>query len=165
MRRTIISSMCMAAAIVLAASCNKIEGSAASTEGNGRTVINGVAGAIGNESKAYNAYRYDVLWQENDEIYVTQADGTNDLFVLDEGKDTSKGKFVEKGKKGIHGDIEAFYPASLKTDDGYGRPPRPTTRWLRCMPSRLYPVLVPKQSTSPVSAPCCRLCLTRLSRT
>lgn len=39
--------MCITVAFVLAASCNKIEGSEASVEGDGRTVINGVAETIG----------------------------------------------------------------------------------------------------------------------
>ncbi len=111
--------MCMAAAFISAASCNKIEENTSSVGDDGRTVINGVAESIGNGTKAYNAYCYEVRWQEKDAIYVTQADGTDDLFVLEDGVDTPKGKFVEKGAKGIAGGIEAFYPASLKTDDGY----------------------------------------------
>ena len=120
MKRAFISAVCIAVVFVLAASCNKIiEEPISSVEGNGRTVINGVAEAIGNGTKAYNAYCYEVRWQANDEIYVTQADGTNDLFVLEEGEDTPTGKFVEKGSKGITGDIEAFYPASIKDGNDY----------------------------------------------
>lgn len=119
MRKAFFYAICMAAAFIPTASCNKIEEKSTSVGDDERTVINGVAESIGNGTKAYNAYCYEVRWQEKDEIYVTQSDGTDDLFVLEDGVDTPKGKFVEKGIKGITGGIEAFYPASLKTDDGY----------------------------------------------
>ncbi len=118
MRRTDISTMCMAAALVFAASCNKIDENILSVDGNGRTVINGVAEAVGGGTKAYNRYSYDVLWNECDRIYVT--DGTeDDTFTLTDGEDTPDGVFTEDNAKGISGDIEAYYPASLKTDGGY----------------------------------------------
>lgn len=117
MRRTIISTMCMAAVVLLAASCNKIEENVLSVEGNGRTVINGVAEAIGTGAKADMAYCYEVIWRENDQIYVTE--GTkDDTFTLTGGFDTDKGQFTEDNKKGISGNIEAFYPASLHTASG-----------------------------------------------
>lgn len=118
MIRTIISTMCMAAAVVLAASCNKIEEDIVSVEGNGRTVINGVAEAIGGGTKAYNEYSYIVKWNEYDQIYVTNGTGY-DTFTLTNGQDTPVGIFTEDNDKGISGNIEAFYPASLKTADGY----------------------------------------------
>ena len=117
MRRTIISAMCMAAVVLLAASCNKIEDDIVSVEGNGRTVINGVTEAIGTGTKADMAYCYEVIWRENDQIYVTE--GTkDDTFTLTGGFDTNKGQFTEDNKKGISGNIEAFYPASLHTASG-----------------------------------------------
>lgn len=118
MRRTIISTMCMAAVVLLAASCNKIEENVFSVEGNGRTVINGVAEAIGGGTKAYNEYSYIVKWNEYDRIYVTNGTGY-DTFTLTNGQDTPVGIFTEDNDKGISGNIEAFYPASLKTADGY----------------------------------------------
>lgn len=118
MRRTIISTMCMAAVVVLAASCNKIEEDIVSVEGKGRTVINGVAEAIGGGTKAYNEYSYIVKWNEYDQIYVTNGTGY-DTFTLTNGQDTPVGIFTEDNDKGISGNIEAFYPASLKTADGY----------------------------------------------
>lgn len=118
MRRTIISTMCMAAVVLLAASCNKIEEDIVSVEGNGRTVINGVAEAIGGGTKAYNEYSYIVKWNEYDQIYVTNGTGY-DTFTLTNGQDTPVGIFTEDNDKGISGNIEAFYPASLKTADGY----------------------------------------------
>lgn len=122
MKRTIISTMCVAAALVLASSCNKVEeifdpGDNTNTEENlGRTIINGVVESIG--TKAELSYGYDVLWNTGDKIYVTT--GTkDDTFTLSAGEGTTKGKFTEDNSRGITGNIEAFYPASLKTDDGY----------------------------------------------
>ena len=105
----------MAGALMAAASCNKIEEISSSL---GRTVITGVAESIGSGTKADMAYYYEVIWRENDKIYVTN--GTDDdTFTLSGGKDTSKGQFTEDHDKGIKGDIQAFYPGSLKTDAGY----------------------------------------------
>lgn len=119
MKRIIISTMfCMAVALMFAASCNKIEDNTLSVERKGRIVINGVAESIGGTTKAYNEYCYNVKWNENDKIWVT--DGTkDDTFTLTDGEDTPKGVFTEDNEKGISGNIEAFYPASLKTDNGY----------------------------------------------
>lgn len=117
--RTTTSTACIAVALMFAASCGRDVDNNLPLKINGRTVINGVAEAVGSGTKAYNAYSYEVRWQENDEIYVTQSDGTDDLLVLEDGIDTPKGRFVEKGAKGITGDIEAFYPASLKDGNAY----------------------------------------------
>lgn len=108
----------MALAIVFAASCNKQEENIPSVEGNGRTVINGVAESIGAGTKADMVYSYDVIWREGDQIYVTN-DEKEDTFTLTDGEGTPSGVFSEDNENGITGDIEAFYPASLKTDDGY----------------------------------------------
>lgn len=117
MKRTIISTIGLGVAIVLAVSCNKIEDTP-SVVTNGRTVINGVAEAIGTGTKADMAYCYEIIWRVNDQIYVT--DGTkDDTFTLSGGAGTTKGQFTEDNDKGITGDIEAFYPASLMTADGY----------------------------------------------
>lgn len=117
MRRAIISKMCIAA-LVLAASCSKIEESTPSVERDGKTVINGVAGSIGTGTKADMTYCYDVIWREGDRIYVTDGK-TDDTFTLSGGAGSNKGQFTEDNTKGVSGDIEAFYPASLKTGDGY----------------------------------------------
>lgn len=114
MRKIHISTVCIALTIVAAASCNKIEENIPAL---GRTVITGIAG-IGSDTKADMAYYYEVVWRENDKIYVTN--GTDDdTFTLSGGKDTPKGQFTEDNAKGITGDIQAFYPESLKTDAGY----------------------------------------------
>ena len=111
---------CMAVALMFAASCNKIEENIPSAEVNARTVITAVAEAIGGDTKAHNQYSYDVLWDTGDKIYVTGGGKSNTFTVSNESAGTSKGKFTEDlPSYGIKGDIEAFYPASLKTDNGY----------------------------------------------
>lgn len=119
MRRIIISTMCcMAVALMFAASCNKIEENTPSVENDGRTVINGVAEAIGTGTKADMAYCYEIIWRKGDQIYVTD-DKNYDTFTLASGEGTTKGQFEEDNEKGITGEIEAFYPASLKDGDAY----------------------------------------------
>ena len=111
---------CMAVALMFAASCNNIEENIPSAEENARTVITAVAEAIGGDTKAHNQYSYDVLWDTGDKIYVTDGGKSNTFTVSNESAGTSKGKFTEDiPSYGIKGDIEAFYPASLKTDNGY----------------------------------------------
>lgn len=110
----------MTATLVLAASCNKIEEIIPSVEKNGRTVITAVAEAIGDGTKAHNQYCYDVLWDKGDQIYVVGKDNANTFTVSEESAGTNKGMFTEDSPSyGIKGDIEAFYPASLKEDNDY----------------------------------------------
>ncbi len=115
-----ITTMCIAVAIVSAASCNKIEENIPSVEGNGRTVITAVAEAVGGGTKAHNQYSYDVLWDKGDKIYVVGEDNANTFTVSDESAGTNKGMFTEDTPSyGIKGDIEAFYPAGLKEGNDY----------------------------------------------
>ena len=109
--------MCMAGALVLAASCVRIEDKPVAPE---RTVITAVAEAVGGGTRAHNQYSYDVLWDKGDQIYVTSGGKANTFTVSDESAGTNKGRFTEDTpSKGITGQIEAFYPADLKTDGGY----------------------------------------------
>ena len=121
MKRTIKSVMCIAAAFVFAASCNKIEDNPSDSAGNGRTVITAVAEAVGSgEAKAYNQYSYEVLWDKGDRIYVTGGGKSNTFTVSDESAGANKGKFTEDTPSyGIKGDIEAFYPANLNVGNDY----------------------------------------------
>ena len=64
MRRLYISTICIAVALALASSCNKIEENPIASEGNDRTVITAVAEAVGGGTKAHNQYSYDVLWDK-----------------------------------------------------------------------------------------------------
>ena len=99
----------MVMALCLASSC-KTEENPVTKENNGKTVITAVADQIGAGTKAEMAYRYDVLWQEDDQIYVKQGT-TTDTFTLVDGEGTTKGTF--EGTKSISGAIEAFYPISV----------------------------------------------------
>ena len=57
---------------------------------------------------------------QGDQIYVTDGVKSNTFTVSDESAGTNKGRFTEDSPSySITGDIEAFYPASLKTDNGY----------------------------------------------
>ena len=119
MKRTIISAMSIAVAIVFAASCNRMEDNPIASVGNGRTVITAVAEAIGDGTKAHNQYCYDVLWDKGDQIYVVGEDNANTFTVSEESAGTNKGMFTEDTPSyGIKGEIEAFYPASLHTENG-----------------------------------------------
>ena len=140
MRRTIVSTMCMAVALLLAASCNKIEEKIPSVEENGRTVITAVAEAIGGGTKAHSQYCYDVLWDKGDKIYVTGGDKANTFTVSDESAGTNKGVFTEDTPSyGITGDIEAFYPASLHTEGG-------DYVWPAVQPNNQVPPMYAKQT-------------------
>ena len=111
--------MSMAAALMIASSCSEVELDIAS-EGSGRTVITAVAEAVGGGTRAHNQYSYDVLWDKGDRIYVSGGEKSNTFTVSDESAGTNKGMFTEDiPSYGITGGIEAFYPANLKTDDGY----------------------------------------------
>ena len=116
MRRTAITVMCLTVAMVFTASCNNDE-NIISVKSNGRTVINCVAEAVGGGTRAHNQYSYDVLWDENDKIWVTDG-SVYDTFTLVSGGGTNKGKFSEDNSHGISGNIEALYPASLHTESG-----------------------------------------------
>lgn len=107
MRRTIISTIYIAVAIVLAASCNKNDNPVSPAD---KTVITAVAEQIGAGTKVEMAYRYDALWQTRDQIHVKQGQ-TTDTFTLVDGEDTTTGTF--EGTKSISGEIEAFYPVSV----------------------------------------------------
>ena len=51
---------------------------------------------------------------------IASGEKANTFTVSDESAGTNKGRFAEDiPSYGISGDIEAFYPASLKTEGGY----------------------------------------------
>ncbi|MDO4820280.1 MAG: InlB B-repeat-containing protein [Prevotella sp.] len=125
MKRNIFSAMCMAAVVLLSASCSQNNETIVPAT-NERATFTGIAESIGGGTRAYNEYSYIVKWNENDQIYVTDNDGHDNTFTLASGKDTPVGTFSEDEMEGgtyaafISGKtVEAFYPASLKTADGY----------------------------------------------
>ena len=60
-------------------------------------------------TKAEMAYKYDVLWQENDSICVKDA-SKSAIFKLTAGAGTTRGTFTGST---VTGDVKAYYPASL----------------------------------------------------
>ena len=93
----------------LAASCQKEE---TVEQGFTPMTINAVSEGIGTATKVEMAYKYDLLWQADDKIYVT--DGTSsDTFTLSEGAGTTKGTFAQDGCTTFAGEVQAYYPQSL----------------------------------------------------
>ncbi len=69
-------------------------------------------------SKAEMAYRYDLLWQENDEILVKNA-SESAIFELVSEPGTTKGTFHCENSPFKAGDeVEAYYPQSIDTGTG-----------------------------------------------
>lgn len=115
----------MAAVVLLSASCSQ-DNETIVPATNERATFTGIAESIGGGTRAYNEYSYIVKWNESDQIYVTDNDGHNNTFTLASGKDTPVGTFSEDAMEGSTyagftsgKTVEAFYPASLKTADGY----------------------------------------------
>lgn len=100
---------------IMAASCQKeAEPDIKSFE---PMTINAVSEGIGTATKTEMAYKYDILWSEDDQIYVT--DGTsNDTFTLSAGEGTTKGTFTQNGKATFTSDVKAYYPATMVQDGG-----------------------------------------------
>ena len=114
MKKTATAMLALAAGI-LAASCQKeAEPDIKSFE---PMTINAVSEGIGTATKTEMAYKYDILWSENDQIYVTNGT-SNDTFTLSAGKGTTKGTFTQGGTASITGWVQAYYPATMVKDDG-----------------------------------------------
>ena len=128
MKRTVIFAICLIGATASVASCNKIDEKKTASFIDGKSLINAVAVTVGGETKSHNAVCYEVHWDDNDQIFVT--DGKNmDKFSLAAGMETTKGTFVQNldgelnpSKTMISGDVEIFSPASLKVGDHYEWP-------------------------------------------
>ena len=106
MKKTSIVLLALATA-GLAASCQKEE---TVEQGFTPMTINAVSEGIA--TKTEMAYKYDILWSENDKIYVT--DGTsNDTFTLSAGAGTTKGTFKQDGDVTFTGEVQAYYPATM----------------------------------------------------
>ncbi len=105
----------MFAAGILTASCHK------ETEPEVKPfkpmTINAVSEGIGTTTKTEMAYKYDILWSKDDQIYVT--DGTaNDTFTLSGGEGTTKGTFKQDGTASFTSEVQAYYPATMVQEDG-----------------------------------------------
>ncbi|MDO4824225.1 MAG: hypothetical protein Q4A08_08680 [Bacteroidales bacterium] len=111
MKKTLFAFMALAAAFV-ATSCQNDE-EFAQQPTNKPMVINAVAEGIGTGTRATMAYKYDILWSENDEIYVKSSE-ENATFTLTTGQGTTNGTFECTESPFSSGDaVEAFYPATL----------------------------------------------------
>ena len=128
MKRTVIFAICLIGATASVASCNKIDEKKTASFIDGRALINAVAVTVGGETKSHNAVCYEVHWDDNDQIFVTDGKNT-DKFSLAAGMETTKGTFVQNldgelnpSKTMISGDVEIFSPASLKVGDHYEWP-------------------------------------------
>ena len=102
MKRNIFSAMCMAAVVLLSASCSQ-DNETIVPATNERATFTGIAESIGISTRAHNAYSYDVLWDGGEQIYVKNGDKSN-TFTLSNGEGTTIGKFIEDNPaQGISG--------------------------------------------------------------
>lgn len=112
MKKTATAMLTLVAGI-LAASCQKE--AEPEIKSFGPMTINAVSEGIGTATKTEMAYKYDILWSENDQIYVTNGT-SNDTFTLSDGKGTTKGTFTQDGTASITGWVQAYYPATMVKD-------------------------------------------------
>ena len=128
MRKTAILAISLTVAIASVLSCNKMDEKRTGIHDGEKSLINAVAMAVGNDTKAHSAICYEALWDENDRIFVTDGKKT-DYFSLCAGAGTVKGTFIQEldhklnppGKM-IAGEVEIFSPASLRFGDHYEWP-------------------------------------------
>ncbi len=114
MKKTLYAFMVLATAFA-AVSCQDDEGPKPG-DNPILMVINAVAESIGKKSRVEMACRYDVLWSENDEIYV-KSNTQSATFTLTEGAGTADGTFTCAFSSFTgNEEVEAFYPASLGED-------------------------------------------------
>lgn len=71
--------------------------------------ITAISEDVGVGSKAEMSYRYAVLWNNGDKIFVTDG-GNSDSFTLSAGAGTPTGTFTQDGGTRLSGNVEAFYP-------------------------------------------------------
>ena len=128
MKRIILLAISLIGIIISVASCDKPGQKPVAVINSGRSVINAVAVAVGSDAKSHSAICYEVIWDESDQLSVTDGKNT-DNFTISAGAGTTKGTFVQDlnenlnpSKTMISGDVEIFSPASLRVDDHYEWP-------------------------------------------
>ncbi len=112
MKKSTIALLTFAVAI-LTASCRKENISEYVAEYTPMT-INAVANGIDiPATKTSLAFKFDVNWNQNDQIYV--KDGSNkNTFTLQSGEGTPNGSFVQDGEEqSFNGEVEAYYPSTI----------------------------------------------------
>ncbi|MCQ2052234.1 MAG: DUF1566 domain-containing protein [Bacteroidaceae bacterium] len=125
MKKSIFAFMALAATFA-ATSCQSDEEPTLQLTGK-PMVINAVAEGIGTGTRASMAYKYDILWSEDDEIYVMSSTD-HETFTLKTGQGTTNGTFECQSSPFESGDeVEAFYPASLVDNGNLVWPAQQTT--------------------------------------
>ena len=110
MKQTLFAFMALAMAFA-ATSCQSDE-EFTQQPTNKPMVINAVAEGIGTGTRATMAYKYDILWSEDDEIYVISSTD-HATFTLKTGQGTTNGTFECNSSPFTSGEqVEAYYPAS-----------------------------------------------------
>lgn len=109
-------------AILSAVACNKeineTKPSLCQGAEDGGIIINAVAGSLGTpDTKAVGVYGYQVVWESNDRIAVTDGE-TQATFNLVEGVGEILGKFAQEGTATLSGEVTGYYPASILNSDG-----------------------------------------------
>ncbi|MCQ2184053.1 MAG: hypothetical protein MJY62_01415, partial [Bacteroidales bacterium] len=105
------------AAMISAVSCQKENGSDTGKY-TPMTFYAESKGINTTSSKAEMAYRYDIFWQENDEILVKNA-SESAVFKLVSEPGTTKGTFHCENSPFKAGDeVEAYYPQSIDNRTG-----------------------------------------------
>ena len=110
MKKTAIASVAFAAAL-FAVSCQKETNPAQNV--SGPMTISAVSEGLNTPTKTELAFKYDVLWSDEDKIYVKDASGNHDTFTLQNGTGTTKGTFKQDGKTTLTGEVQAYYPATM----------------------------------------------------
>ena len=125
MKKTLFAFMALAATFA-ATSCQSDEELTQQPTGK-PMVINAVAEGIGTGTRATMAYKYDILWSKNDQIYVKNS-ANNATFTLKSGENTTNGTFECQSSPFTSGnEVEAFYPASLIDNGNLVWPAEQTT--------------------------------------
>lgn len=98
-----------------ATSCRKENPTGAETTLSGKemTICAESGGITATPTKVEMAYKYDLLWQTNDEIFVKKG-STGAAFKLQGGEGTTKGTFTCQTSPFQAGDeVDAYYPKSI----------------------------------------------------
>ena len=124
MKKTLFAFMALAATFA-ATSCQSDEEFA--QPASKPMVINAVAEGIGTGTRATMAYKYDILWSEDDEIYVMSSTD-HATFTLKTGQGTTNGTFECNSSPFTSGEqVEAYYPATLIDNGNLVWPAEQTT--------------------------------------
>ena len=125
MKKTLFAFTALAAAFA-ATSCQSDE-EFTQQPTNKPMVINAVAEGIGTGTRATMAYKYDILWSEDDEIYVISSTD-HATFTLKTGQGTTNGTFECNSSPFTSGEqVEAYYPATLIDNGNLVWPAEQTT--------------------------------------